>query len=142
MRPVLSIFAGLISAFLLVLAIDRLFHALAPITSAMPTDAHDPEAMKAYFAQLPAMLLAGVAIGWAIGAFLGFTISTRLGKRGAWPGWAHGALFLAAITANFVMVRHPTWMVIVAVVGVALATWLGTIAGQCNNGAKSTILGA
>lgn len=122
-RLILSIVGGLVVAFAAVFATDALFHALAPTAPAPATN--DREAMRAYVAGQPAVVLAGLVIGWAVGVFLGSALAARFGGRGEWPGWVVGGLFLLATAANFLMVPHPAWMVFLAVVAITGAAWFG-----------------
>jgi hypothetical protein len=124
LKPLLSIVAGLIAAFALVFVTDLLFHAVGPPP---PTD---PGAVADYVAALPVALLAGIALGWAVSALIGTTIAARFGARGAWPGWVVGLLFLAATAANFMLVRHPAWMMAFAVLAILAATWIGSRSGR------------
>ena len=124
LKPMLSIIGGLLLAFALVFATDALFHALAP--SKPPGNPSDPDAMRDYVAGQPIGLLIGLLFGWAIAAFAGSSIAVRFARRGGWPGFAVTALFLLATTANFLIVEHPGWMVVVAVISIAGAGSLGS----------------
>lgn len=123
-RLVLSILVGVVVAFALVFASDWLFHMLVPSASAVPAEADDPGAMAAYVAAQPMGVLVGLALGWAIAAFVGTAMAAQFAGR-AWPGWVVGAIVLVATASNFVMIPHPTWMVALALVAIVAATWLG-----------------
>lgn len=129
LRLILSIIGGLVAAFALVFLSDALFHALTPSAAATPQDASDREAMRAYVAAQPAGVLAALIVGWTVAAFAGSWIAARFGGRGAWPGWLVGGLFLVATASNFVMIPHPAWMVLCAVVLIIAAVWLGARLG-------------
>jgi len=60
---------------------------------------------------------------------VGSAIAARFSDRGDWPGWVVTALFLIATAANFLMVQHPAWMVVGAIVAIAAAGWLGSRTG-------------
>jgi hypothetical protein len=85
--------------------------------------------MAAYVAAQPMGVLVGLALGWAIAAFVGTAIAARFVGR-AWPGWFVGAIVLLATAFNFVMIPHPTWMVALALVAIVAATWLGARLGR------------
>lgn len=129
LRLFLSVIGGLLAAFAIVFVSDALFHAVVPSASAVPDDPSDRVAMGAYVAAQPVGVLIGLALGWAVAAYVGVAIATRVGTRGAWPGWIVGALFMAATCFNFVAVPHPLWMMALAAVPISAATWLGARAG-------------
>ena len=129
LRLTLSIVGGLVAAFALVFASDWVFHALIPSASAASADPNDREAMARYVASQPTGVLAGLVLGWAVAAFVGSMIASRFAERGAWPGRTVGGLFLLATAANFVMITHPTWMVVAAVIAIAAAASLGAHVG-------------
>ena len=128
LRLILSIVGGLVLAFAGVFVTDALFHALSPSAAAMP-ETGDKEAMRAYVANLPASLLAAMLMGWTIAALAGSFVAARFGGRGEWPGRVVGGLFLLATAANFLMVAHPTWMVITAFALIIAAAAIGAKAG-------------
>jgi hypothetical protein len=128
LRTVLSVIAGIVVAFAVVLASDALFHALAP-SAPPPADTSNREAMRAYVASQPVGVLIAVLAGWALAAFAGSALAAHLARRGERPGWIVTALFLLATAANFLMVPHPMWMVVAGVVLILAAGWAGSRAG-------------
>lgn len=133
LRLVASIAGGLLVAFLIVFGSDAVFHALVPAAAAMPTDSSDRTAMDAYVAGLPAAVLAGLALSWAVAALIGSWLAARFSVRGEWPGWVVGGLFLLSVLANFFLVTHPVWMIGLAVVAAIAATWVGARLGSRRN---------
>lgn len=123
LKVILGIVGGLVLAFAIVFAADHLFHLLSP-TAARP-DANDAEAMRTYVASQPPATLISLVASWALAAFTGAALTTRIADRGAWPGWVLTALFLLATASNFIMVRHPAWMMALAVALIVAAGWLG-----------------
>ena len=82
--------------------------------------------MRTYVSrQSPGTLIAIVA-GWGLAAFAGSALAARLAGRGTWPGWTVTGLFLLATAANFLMIPHPGWMILLAVVLILVGGWLGT----------------
>lgn len=126
LRLVLSIVAGLAVAFAIVFAGDALFHSLSTGQAPAPTD---KAAMQAYVAGQPVGALVVVLAGWALAALAGAALASRLGRRGQWPGGVVTGLFLLATASNFVMVTHPLWMVVAAMLSIAAAGWLGARVG-------------
>lgn len=123
LKTVLGIVGGLLLAFAVVFASDALFHILSP-AAARPAGG-DADAMRTYVARQPAGALAGVLAGWALAVFAGSALAARLAERGEWPGWVVTALFLLATAGNFLLIPHPLWMVVSAVVLILAAGWLG-----------------
>jgi hypothetical protein len=129
LKVILSILGGLIVAFLSVFASDWAFHALVPSSMRMPSELAERNAMAAYVARQPTSVLAGLAVGWAVAAFVGSAMATRFAARGEWPGWVVGALFLLATASNFFMIPHPAWMVAFAIMAIASAALVGSRIG-------------
>jgi len=123
LKLVLSIVMGAVIAIAITVATDALFHAMS--ATPVPADVADPAAMGAYLAALPATALIAIVFGWTLSAFAGSAFAARFGGRGRWPGWVVAGLFLLATAANFLMLPHPVWMVVLAVVAIVAAGWLG-----------------
>lgn len=130
LRLVLSIIGGVIVAFVLVFLGDMLSQSLAASAGPAPTDMNDRTAMQAYVAGLPAAVLIVMLATWTVAAFAAAAFAARLGRRGAWPGWIAGGLFLCATGANLLMIPHPAWMAVAGVVLVVAAGWFGARAGS------------
>lgn len=122
-KLILAIVGGLVIAFALVFATDALFHALLP--SATRPTSNDPQAMQAYVANQPVGALIAIAAGWALATFAGASFASRTADSGTWPGWTVTLLFLLATASNFLMVRHPAWMIVTAFVLILAAEWFG-----------------
>jgi len=137
LRTVLSVIAGIVAAFAIVIITDSLFHALAP-SAPPPADTSDREAVRAYVAGQPVGVLMAVLAGWTLAAFAGSALAARLARRGEMPGWIVTGLFLLATAANFLMVPHPMWMVALAVVLIVAAGWAGSRMGARVSGHRST----
>lgn len=123
LKTILGIVGGLVLAFAIVFATDYLFHLLSP-TAARP-EASDAEAMRTYVASQPPATLIALVAGWALAAFAGAALATRIANRGTWPGWVVTGLFLLATSGNFLMVPHPGWMMALAVALIVASGWLG-----------------
>ena len=140
LRLILAILSGVVLAFGVVFATDAVVKALSG-GLAMP-DPNDAAAMRAYMDGLPAAALAAFAIGCGAAAGLGAAMAARFGGRGAWPGWVVAALVLAATIANFVMIPHPTWLVITASALVAVVGWAAARAFASRRQPRTSLAGA
>ena len=130
LRLILSIVGGVIIAFVIVMAGDMLSQSLAASAGPPPTDMNDRAAMEAYMAGLPTMVFIAMLATWTVAAFTAAAFAARFGRRGAWPGWVAGGLFLCATAANLLMIPHPAWMAIAGVVLVVAAAWFGARMGS------------
>ena len=124
MRLVLGIVFGLVIAFALVFVTDALFRFLVP-TAARPDD---PAALRDYAMRQPPAALVGIVAGWTLAVLVGAAAACRIARGSPAAGWAVTGLFLLATAANFLMIPHPAWMVVLAIVlilagGVAAVRW-------------------
>ena len=85
--------------------------------------------MRTYVSRQPEAALLGILLGWALAVYVGAGLAARLALRGDWPGRVVTGLFLLATLGNFLMVPHPTWMVLSAIVAIVAAGWLGARVG-------------
>lgn len=121
LRAVAAVIAGVLGSMVAVGLIESAGHALFPVV--VPSEA-TPEAMAAWAAQLPVGVLASVLLAWAVGSAVGILIAQSLwptGRRAA-AFWV-GALMLAAVIANLVMIPPPLWFAAVGLAEVLLITW-------------------
>ena len=130
LRLILSIIAGVIIAFVIVMAGDMLSQSLASSSGPPPTDMTDRAALEAWMAGLPTVVFVAMLATWTVAAFAAAAFAARFGRRGTWPGWVAGGLFLCATAANLLMVPHPAWMAIAGVVLVVAAGWFGARVGS------------
>lgn len=128
-RAILAIVAGCVLSVLVVAGLDALGHQVYPPPAGV--DLRDPAAIRTVTAQMPAGAFVIVVSGWILGAGLGAWLATRLSGTGkAWPGGAVGGVTLAATGINLFTIAHPVWVVIAALIGIPLATWVGIRLGQ------------
>jgi hypothetical protein len=124
LRSVGSVVAGLVVAFLLVVAAEvfsSIYHPWPP-----GVDPTDMEACKAHVARYPTWVLAVGAAFWAAAPLSGAWLATRLGTtRHAAHGLVVGAILLALAGFNMAMLPYPLWFPIVIVSTFLLGTILG-----------------
>lgn len=124
-RLTLAIVAGVVAAFLGVMATDFAMHGAATASGATPPSTSEPAALGEYVASLPVAVLAIFVVGCFVSALVGSGLAARLGRR-AWAGWLVAGLLLAATVANFVMVpNHPLWMMVGSILAILIGGWLG-----------------
>jgi hypothetical protein len=123
-RAILAVVAGCVVAVLVVAGLEALGHQIYPPPAGI--DANDPAAMRTIVARMPVGAFVILVFGWILGAGLGAWLATRLSGTGkAWPGGIVGGATLGATGLNLFNITHPTWVVIAALIGIPLATWVG-----------------
>jgi uncharacterized protein YacL len=125
--------AGVVVAMLSVWLVQKIGHAVYPVPVGM--DPNDMEAMKAYVAELPIgallFVIASYFIGTTAGTCAACAIGTMLPRIYA---ILIGCLMLVATTMNVMMIPHPTWFIVVAVIAIAVGAWLGTMCERARAG--------
>jgi len=131
LRAILSIVAGVVAAFAIVMLGDMLSQAVAASSAgAPPADLSDRTAIEAYMSGLPVTVFLIMLAGWTIAAFVAAFVAARFGRKGAWPGWVAAALFFCATAANLLLIPHPMWMTVAGIVLVIAAGWAGARLGS------------
>jgi hypothetical protein len=106
--------------------VQKIGHAVYPPPADI--DLNDIEAMKTYVAGLPVgaflFVVASYFIGTAVGTGIACTIGTMLPRIYA---LLIGCLMLVATTMNVMMIPHPTWFIVAAVIAIVAGAWLGTL---------------
>jgi hypothetical protein len=125
--------AGVVIAILSVWLVQKIGHAVYPPPEGL--DLNDMAAMKAYVAGLPVgallFVVASYFIGTAVGTCVACAVGTMLPRVFA---LLIGCLMLVATTMNVMMIPHPTWFIIVAVVAIVVGAWLGTMCKRATAG--------
>ena len=125
--------AGVLVAMLSVWLVQKIGHAVYPV----PTDVdfNDMEAMKAYVATLPVgallFVIASYFIGTTAGTCAACAIGTMLPRIYA---VLIACLMLVATTMNVMMIPHPTWFIVAAVIAIVVGAWLGTMCERARAG--------
>ena len=123
-RAILAVVAGCVLSVLIVTGVEALGHMVYPPPAGL--DPRDPAAMRTLLAEMPFGAFVIIVSGWILGAGLGAWLATWLSRTGrAWPGGAVGGVTLAATGINLFTFAHPLWVVVVALIGIPLATWAG-----------------
>lgn len=125
-RNLLGIGAGLALGVGIVIVGETLNHALWPPPAGL--DPSDPAALRDFLAQAPIASLAMLPAIWIASAFAGAFVAAALARSAA-AGWIAGGILFAATITNLILIRHPTWVFVVAALGVPLAIFLGARLG-------------
>jgi hypothetical protein len=123
LRYALAIVAGIVTAMLLVNIIEGIGHRAYPPPPGL--DFADQEAMKVYIEALPMGALGYVLASWIIGTYGGGVVAGVIARTGSrlFPGIV-GAVMLAAVIANLIMIPHPVWFALVGVFGTIVAAFM------------------
>ncbi len=108
LRSIGAVIAGLIVAFVLLVAIEVISNVFYPFPPGF--DPNDFEACKAHVAKYPTWVLVVAALGWGATVFLSSWLATRLGTgRHPAHGIVVGSLLCLAAAANIVMLPYAVW---------------------------------
>ena len=123
LRTILGIVAGVVVAFVVLMGLEMAGHAAMPPPAGL--DPADPEDLKQMVASASTAAKAWVVFAWFAAAVAGGWLARRL-SRASWAGWVIAALIVVGGIANIMMIPHPLWMQIAAVVAPLLGGWLVT----------------
>lgn len=106
-----AVFLSLVAAFLIMIALEFINSTLFPFPPDM--DVYDLEVVRAFAQSLPANAFILVLAGWALSSFVGGCMVYKLSsKKSCIPVTLFTVLLVAAGVANFWMLQHPTWVVV------------------------------
>src|SRR6476660_8477257 len=103
-RMLAAIIAGMVVAFLLVVAVELFSAVVHPVP---PDFGGTMEEMCRHVSHYPHWVLALVVAAWGATAFVSTRTAERIGNRGC--GLATGLLLLAAAAFNISMLPYPIW---------------------------------
>ena len=122
-RDAAAAIAGLMVTFGLISGIELLGHTLYPPPEGL--DKKDLEVMQTYVASLPAAALLIPMFAYFIGTIAGTLVASLLGTaRPVIYAFIVGLLVLAGTIANLIMIPHPLWFSVIAVLGIIGSAWL------------------
>lgn len=122
-KNVAAAIAGIITAFVMIMLIEKLGHIIYPPPSDL--DFSDPESMRPYIATLPFLALLFPMIAWVVATFAGTVLACKIGTANPLAFAAVvGGLVLAATIANLIMIPHPVWFSAVSLVAIAASAWI------------------
>lgn len=121
-RNTIAVLSGIVVAFAIIAANERLGHMIYPPPEGM--NFSDPDVVRPYLASLPAWALLQVMAGWIIGVFVGIMLATTisLASPAAFAAII-GGLVLAGTIANLIIVPHPMWFNVVSPIAIVLSAW-------------------
>ena len=121
-RNILAVICGFVAFFLLILAVQKLGHAVYP----PPTDVDftDAEQARTYVETLPIGAILFVGLSYMLGAFGGSVVASVVGTlKPLYFGVTIGGVVLAFTLMNFFIIPHPWWFMIAAPIAIVLASY-------------------
>ena len=123
-RTILATMAGVLGAWLTIMLSQSGSAALHPPTPGM--DLTDPSQLAVFIRSAPPAAMALVVAGWTLGALVGGWLAARISRRHPLPAaLVVGAVVVAGVIANAMMIPHPLWMTVAGVLLPLPAAWLG-----------------
>jgi len=120
-RKILAVLFGMITAFVLVAGIEALGHKAYPPPPGL--DVTNAEQLAEYMQMVPLGALAWVLAAWTIATLVGGMVACSISKGNALIyASVIGALVMAATITNLMMIPHPRWFSITAIVLIVVAT--------------------
>ena len=124
-RRIGAVVTGLVASAAVVAVVEALGARVYPLPPGI--DPSNMQAVKAHMAQMPVGAFIFVLAAWALGAAAGPWVATRLSpSRVAVHGTIVGVILLAMCIANMVMLPHPIWFWIAALIVVPICAILGS----------------
>ena len=126
LRSVLGALIGIATAVATVMLMDFLSHSIYPPPAGI--EIVDTEAMNTYLASALVGALAIVLAGYLMATFDGVFVACLIGRAQPFIyALVIGVMMLAATASNLLMLRHPTWFSVSAIVGIVLSAWLASL---------------
>lgn len=114
-RKIVGILFGIVGAFAVAMAMEKIGHSIWP--PAKGVNFNDPAQVAAMMNAMPAMAFQWLLLGWSLALVAGTFIAKWIAKSAAaWTWITVATLFLAATAANLLLIRHPQWFNVEAVV--------------------------
>ncbi len=135
-RSIGALIAGIVTAFASIYLIEMLGHTIYPPPPDL--DFSDPEAIRPYIATLPIIVLLFPMFGWFVGTFAGSLVADFCGnaKPYLFAGIV-GGLVLAGTIANLIVIPHPLWFSITALLGIISSAWLAARIAITGNSSRN-----
>ena len=119
-RMLLGTVTGITIAIATVMIMQKIGHSVFPPPDMDPTDT---EAFKTYVASMPIGALLFVLASYLVGVFDGVFIACLIARMKYHVfGVIVGGLMLVATIANLILIPHPLWFSIAAVLGIVVFT--------------------
>ncbi len=121
-RNAAAIIGGIAIAFLTVMLVDMLNHAIYPPPPGL--DFTDPDAIRPYLDTLPIGAFLLIMASSMVAAFVGTLVASYVGTiQPRNCAIIVGGMVFAATVANFIAIPHPMWLAVATLLGVVVSAW-------------------
>ena len=115
LQSILAVLAGIVLGMFVITGVESIIPLVYPLPQAV--DPKDLEAMRTMLAGMPTGVFVILMSGWILGALAGGLLAARLAstwfhRRPMAHALAVGVLQSVGAVANFVMLPHPTWVLV------------------------------
>lgn len=117
-RLILGVIVGVIVGMVVILAVEGVGHTIFPPPAGV--NLTDPAQLATVMTKIPFQAKVAVLIAWFLGTVAGASAANLLAGRRAWAGRIVGLLILAMSIFNMTTIVHPIWMMVSAVLAIAL----------------------
>lgn len=121
-RLILGVIVGVIVGMVVILAVEGVGHTIFPPPAGV--NLTDPAQLATVMTKIPFQAKVAVLIAWFLGTVAGASSANLLAGRRAWAGRIVGLLILAMSIFNMTTIVHPIWMMVSAVVAIALGAFV------------------
>jgi len=122
LRTILATIAGILIGGIIIGIVESIGHMIYPPPEGV--DMKDPEQIKTIMHTIPFGAKFAVLVAWFLGILGGGIAAVLISGRKAMPALIVAVVLLALAVVTMVMIPHPVWMMIGAVVATALG-WFG-----------------
>jgi Na+/alanine symporter len=124
LKKVLAIITGVITGFVVVFIGDAVTGRLYPPTPGL--NFTDKASLDAFVAGIPSYVLIIMIVFWLFSSFLGGMVAARI-NRTEWKSTCliTASILMAAALLNLILIPHPMWMWLAALLGYIPAGYLG-----------------
>ncbi|MBT8265867.1 MAG: hypothetical protein KJP20_04925 [Bacteroidia bacterium] len=123
MKNVIATLAGLMVAAIITFGIESLSSSIFPLPDG--ADPTNMEWLKNNIDLIPTGAMILVAFAHFIGIVIGMLVAGLISRTSLIPAYIVGVLMLAGTIANLVMIPHPTWFMVVDILGVLVGICIG-----------------
>ncbi|HAA56951.1 MAG TPA: hypothetical protein DCE42_19450 [Myxococcales bacterium] len=122
-RRILAGVLGVVMAFSTVAVIEAISHFIYPPPAKL--DLNDMKQLQAFIKTLPVGAFVFVMVSWWLAILFGSVLAAVIAKENVKRyAWIVGGFVLVASVMNVAMIPHPTWFLVVSMVGIVASTLL------------------
>jgi hypothetical membrane protein len=127
-KNVLSVIAGVIAGFILILVFETIGHLIAPLPEGI--DISDIESIKENLDKIPVLNMVLVLVAYAIGAFGAGFVTIKIAKtQKINMALITGLILMLFGIFNLITIPHPVWFTIVNLFLFLPMAWAGGKSG-------------